>query len=417
MTAVITGERGDGRLTRQGLEEYVSDCVILLDHRVVDQVSTRRLRVVKYRGTAHGTNEYPFVIDEHGLSVLPITSLGLDHPASSELVSTGVPQLDAMLSGHGYYRGSTVLISGTAGVGKTSLSAHFADAMCRRGERCLFLGFEESESQLLRNMQSIGLNLAPHIKRGLLRTHMSRPTAWGLELHLLKLHQLVDEFAPAAVVVDPIDSFAHAGTRVDANAVLVRLIDYVKAQGVTAVFTNLTAGGAALEGTDAGISSLVDTWLLLRDIELGGERNRGLYVLKSRGMAHSNQIREFVLTPHGIELLDVYTGPEGVLTGSARIAQEARERAATLARRQQAERQQRELDRRQKVLQAQVAALEAELAAVAEETQQLTTEDEARQNAEAQERDRMRQRREARNGDATGTENRPPRTKPKGERT
>lgn len=417
VTAVITGERGDGQLTRQGLEEYVSDCVILLDHRVNDQVSTRRLRVVKYRGTAHGTNEYPFVIDEHGISVLPITSLGLSHAATSEQVSTGVPQLDAMLGGHGLYRGSTVLISGTAGVGKTSLACHFADASCRRGERCLYLAFEESEHQLLRNMRSIGLNLAPHVKQGLLQIHASRPTAWGLEHHLLKLHQLIEEFAPAAVVVDPISNLATAGTLADTQALLVRLIDLLKAQDVTALLTSLTVGGAATERTDTGISSLVDTWLLLRDIELGGERNRGLYVLKSRGMAHSNQIREFLLTPHGIELLDVYTGPEGVLTGSARVSQEARERAANQARQEQVERQQRELDRKQKVLHAQLAALEAELAASLEEARQLAAHDEAWQNAEAQERDRMRKRREARNGEAIGTDTRPPRTRPKGERT
>ncbi len=393
VTAVITGERGDGQLTRQGLEEYVSDCVILLDHRVTDQVSTRRLRVVKYRGTAHGTNEYPFVIDEQGISVLPVTSLGLNQPASDERVSSGVPGLDEMLGGRGYYRGSSVLVSGTAGVGKTSLAAHFADATCRRGERCLYLAFEESEGQLVRNMRSIGLDLAPWIKKGLLRVHASRPTALGLEQHLLTFHKLVEELEPAAVVTDPVSSLIAAGTEGDAGAVLLRLIDYLKGKGVTALMTNLTAGGASLEGTELGMSSLVDTWILLRDIELGGERNRGLYVLKSRGMAHSHQIREFLLTERGIELLEVYTGPEGVLTGSARVSQEERERSDALARRQEAERRQRELERRRKVLEAQIVALRAEAEAAEEEARLVLAQDREREERLARNQDRMRQRR------------------------
>jgi circadian clock protein KaiC len=393
VTAIITGERGDGQLTRQGLEEYVSDCVILLDHRVNDQVSTRRLRVVKYRGTAHGTNEYPFVIDEQGISVLPITSLGLTHGASGERVSTGVPRLDAMLGGRGYYRGSSVLISGTAGVGKTSLAAHFADASCRRGERVLFLAFEESEGQLVRNLRTIGLDLRPWVKKGLLRFHASRPTAWGLEAHLLRFHKLVEEFGPAAVVVDPVSNFVAAGAATDAQAMFLRLVDFLKGKEVTAVMTSLTAGGAALEHTDVGLSSLVDTWLLLRDIELGGERNRALYVLKSRGMAHSNQVREFVLTERGIDLLDVYTGPEGVLTGSARASQEERERSAAVARRQEAERQLRELGRKRKVLEAQLAALQAELGAAEEEARLIALQDRARDEALAEGRSRMRSRR------------------------
>lgn len=160
ITAVITAERGTNTLTRQGLEEYVSDCVIMLDHRVIDQTATRRMRVIKYRGSAHGTNEYPFLIDEQGFSVLPVTTLGLEHLATSERLSSGIPELDAMLGGKGYFRGSTILITGTAGTGKTSVAAHFVDAACRRGERCSYFAFEESESQLLRNMSSIGLNLS-----------------------------------------------------------------------------------------------------------------------------------------------------------------------------------------------------------------------------------------------------------------
>ena len=332
ITAVITGERGDGTLTRQGLEEYVSDCVIVLDHRVTNQVSTRLLRIVKYRGTRHGSNEYPFLIDDHGISVLPITSLGLHHEASEERIGTGIPRLDVMLGGKGYFRGTSVLVSGTAGTGKSSLAAHFADAAGQRGERCLYLAFEESPSQILRNMRSIGIDLDRWARKGLLRFHATRATLYGLEMHLATIHKLVRDIEPQVVIIDPITSLLQAGTQHDANAMLTRLIDYLKLQRITAFMTSLTSGDAALEKTAADISSLVDTWLLLRGVELGGERNRAMYVLKSRGMAHSNQLREFRLTDHGVELLDVYLGPEGALTGSARISQEARERNAAVAR-------------------------------------------------------------------------------------
>jgi circadian clock protein KaiC len=388
--------------------------VILLDHRIQDQVSTRRLRVVKYRGTAHGTNEYPFVIDAEGISVLPVTSLGLAHGASDERVSTGVPALDAMLGGRGYYRGSSVLVSGTAGVGKTSLAAHFADATCRRGERVVYLAFEESEAQVARNVRSIGLDLRPWLKKGLLRFHASRPTAWGLELHLLTCHRLVEEFAPSAVVVDPVSNLMAAGTAGDAQAMLLRLVDFLKGKGVTTLMTSLTGGGAALERTEVGLSSLVDTWILLRDIELGGERNRGLYVLKSRGMAHSNQIREFLITGRGIELVEVYAGPEGVLTGSARVIQEARQRAEAAARQQQAERRQRDLGRKRQALEAQLAALRAELEATEEETRLILAEDRAREDDLAQDRDRVGRRRGGVAEDGTA---RPHKSPVKGDRT
>jgi circadian clock protein KaiC len=367
VTAVITGERGDGQLTRQGLEEYVSDCVILLDHRVHDQVSTRRLRIVKYRGSTHGTNEYPFLIDENGIHVLPLTTLQLNHEASSERITSGIARLDSMLGGEGYYRGSSVLISGTAGTGKTSLSAYFANATCARGERCLYLAFEESPQQLMRNMKSIGLDLAPWVKKGLLRLEASRPTLHGIEMHLAVVHKLVNDFKPHAVVIDPISNFANAGTAAEAEAMLLRLIDFLKARQITAMLVHLTSGGNAWERTDVGVSSLIDTWILLRDIELAGERNRGLYVLKSRGMKHSNQIREFVITPQGIELLDVYVGEEGVLTGSMRAAQENREKAAAQSRAYEMQRRQRELGRKRAVLEAQIAALRAEFEALDEE--------------------------------------------------
>ena len=360
VSAVITAERGEGALTRHGLEEYVSDCVILLDHRVTDQVSTRRLRIVKYRGTAHGTNEYPFLIDEDGFSVLPVTSLGLQHEVSEERVSSGIPRLDAMLGGEGFYRGTTILVSGTAGTGKTSMAAHFVDAACRRGERCLYFSFEESPGQMVRNMRSIGLNLDQWTRKNLLQFHSSRATFYGLEMHLAIIHKIVEEFEPKVVVIDPVGSLIQAGNRRDAHTMLIRLIDFLKQRGVTAFLTNLTSAGDALEKTDVEISSIVDSWLFVRDIELNGERNRALYVLKSRGMAHSNQLREFLLTPRGVDLLDVYVGPEGVLTGSSRVSQEARENAALLVRRQDAERKDRERICKRELLEARIAALRKE---------------------------------------------------------
>jgi len=395
VTAVITGERGEGSLTRQGLEEYVSDCVILLDHRVTEQVSTRRLRIVKYRGSTHGTNEYPFLIDERGISVLPITALALDHAVSTERVSSGIPRLDAMLGGKGYYRGSSILVSGTAGTGKTSLAAHFAHETAKNGGRVLYLAFEESPRQLMRNMRSIGIDLEPYVQKGLIRLDASRPTLFGLEMHLVRIHKMVSELKPAAVIIDPISNFVASGTELETQSMLLRLVDFLKANQITAFFTNLTSGGAAWEKTEVGISSIIDTWMLLRDIESGGERNRGLYVLKSRGMKHSNQIREFIITPQGIQLEDVYVGAEGVLTGSMRAAQEAREAAQAQARKDEIQRKQRELDRRRAALEAQIAALRAEVAAAEEEAKVIAAQHKLYETTIAAERSAAAQRRGA----------------------
>lgn len=363
VTAVITGERGDGALTRQGLEEYVSDCVILLDHRVIDQVSTRRIRVVKYRGSVHGTNEYPFLIDRDGFSVLPVTSMGLGHGTSTERIPSGVPELDAMLGGKGYYRASSILMSGTAGTGKSSLCATFAYATCSRGEKCLYYAFEESPAQIVRNMRSIGMDLQPLIDKGLLKIISTRPMHYGLEMHLARMHREIKQFAPSAVIIDPVTNFEAVGSRADVNAMLIRLVDFLKGNGTTGLFVSLTSGGDYMESTEVGMSSLMDTWLLLRDIELNGERNRALYVLKSRGMAHSNQVREFLITHNGIVLREVYLGQSGVLTGSARVAQEARDRAEMLHAQEEAERRRLQAERRQRTLEAQIAALQAELEA------------------------------------------------------
>ncbi len=386
VTAIITGERGEDTLTRQGLEEYVSDCVIVLDHRANEQVSSRRLRVVKYRGSTHGTNEYPFLIDENGFSVLPVTSLGLQQIASTGRIPSGIPRLDAMLGGAGYFRGSSVLISGTAGTGKSSLAAHFAAAACRRGERTLYFAFEESPSQIMRNMRSIGIDLQVWVKKGLLHFQANRPTFAGLEMHLTMMHKAINAFKPQVVVVDPLNSFVIGGNETEVKAMLMRLVDFLKMNQITGLFTNLTSGGSALEQTDIAISSLIDTWLLLRDIEIGGERNRGLYILKSRGMAHSNQIREFLLTDSGVELRDVYIGPSGVLTGSARLAQEAQEQATQTMHEQEVERRKLELERKRSVIEAQIAAMRAEFEAQEVETLNIIGQELAREAHRSQER-------------------------------
>ncbi|HXN24394.1 MAG TPA: circadian clock protein KaiC [Candidatus Dormibacteraeota bacterium] len=363
LTTVVTAERGDGTLTRHGLEEYVSDCVILLDHRINEQSSTRRMRIVKYRGTSHGADEYPFLIDKQGMSVLPLTSLELQHEISNERVPTGIPDLDEMLEGKGYFRGSSILLSGTAGSGKTTMAACFADATCRRGERCLYIGFEESVDQMNRNMQSVGLDFEHWIKKGLLVHEAWRPTQYGIEMHLLRIHKLVEKRKPDSLIMDPVTNLITGSTRQEVHSMLMRLLDFLKSLQITAVFTSLTSSGQALEQSEVGISSLIDTWILLRDVELNGERNRVLHVLKSRGMAHSQQVREFVLTDEAIKLIPAYIGPGGVLTGSSRLAQEAKDKAEAFARQREIERGQQELGCKRDALHAQIQMLQAQFAA------------------------------------------------------
>ncbi len=404
VTTVVTAERGDGTLTRQGLEEYVSDCVILLDHRVTDESSIRRLRIVKYRGSTHGTNEYPFLIDEDGFSVLPVTSLGLNYSSSRERISSGIPRLDTMLSGKGYFRGSTVLVSGTAGTGKTSMAAQFVEAACKRGERVLFFTFEESPSQLIRNMRSIGINLEPWEKRGLLQFQATRPTHYGLETHLTTSIKMINKLKPSVVILDPINAFVLGDNQTEVKTMLLRLVDFLKMRGITAFFTSLTSAGDTMENTDVYISSLIDTWLLLRDIEIGGERDRGLYVLKSRGMEHSNQIREFRLTNRGIDLLDVYVGAEGVLTGSARLSQETKDDAEQLLHKQNIERKQFELERKREAMEAQIVMLRSEFEAEESEALKVIEIEKTRNERFAQDKSKMAKSRKAdANTKTTGT--------------
>ncbi len=360
VTAVITAERGRESLTRHGMEEYVSDCVLLLDHRVHDQIATRHLRVVKYRGAQHGTNEFPFLIGAHGISVLPITSLGLNHEVSSERIATGIPRLDAMLGGRGFHRGSSILLTGTPGTGKTSVAANFAQAAGRRSERTLFFSFEESPAQIVRNMKSIGLRLEPLVQRGLLRFHSQRPSHYGLEMHLATMFKEIAEFRPQVVVVDPITSLVELGTASEGKAMVTRLVDYLKSKQITTLFTSLTESGNTLVDNVAAVTAPMDAWLSLQDYEGNGERNRVFYVLKARGMAHSNQIREFLISDRGIDIVDAYIGVSGVLTGSARVAQSALEKAAVLAAQQEAAQLKREVERKRAAVERQISGLRAD---------------------------------------------------------
>ncbi|MFC4478715.1 circadian clock protein KaiC [Flavobacterium chungangensis] len=369
VTAVITGERGEATLTRQGLEEYVSDCVIVLDHRVIEQVSTRRLRIVKYRGSTHGTNEYPFLIDEDGISVLPITSLKLDNEVSSDIISTGVPGLNEMFHGGGFYRGSNILVSGTAGTAKTTVACYFANEQCEKNEKTIYFAFEESPHQLVRNMKSIGIDLEKHIKKGILQIHSSRPSLNGLELHLLTLRKLIKEFEPTTIIIDPISNLISVGSEHEVRSMLVRLIDMLKANNITAMFTSLNKQTDTVRPdlAEESVSSLVDTWITVRDMEGVGERNRGIFIIKARGMGHSNQVREFVITSNGIELLDVELGPQGILTGAARQSYQFKKTISDIKLQNEISRKDREIERKRKVLEANIEALRTEFESAEEE--------------------------------------------------
>jgi circadian clock protein KaiC len=380
VTAIITGEKGESSLTRQGMEEYVSDCVILLDHRVENKISTRILRIVKYRGSVHGTNEYPFLIDQDGISVQPVTSLLLNHEVSSERVSSGIPALDKMLGGEGFFKGSSILVSGTAGTGKTSMAGCFIDEACKRGYRGIYFAFEESPKQIIRNMRSIGIDLQSHVDHELLLFSATRPTLNGLEMHLLAITKLVDQFKPQVIVLDPISNLITVGSASEVKSLLTRLIDYLQSMQITVMFTALAYNENKTEQTDEGISSLVDAWLLVRDIESNGERNRGLYVMKSRGMKHSNQVREFVISDDGLKLVEVFLGPEGVLTGSARESQQLLEKTTVALRDHALSRKDREIERKRLVLESKIASLKEEFESIQEELNKSYIEDELKKN-------------------------------------
>jgi len=398
VTAIVTGERGEKSLTRYGLEEYVADCVITVDNRLENQIATRRLRIIKYRGSSHGTNEYPFLIEEDGISVLPVTSLRLEHTASTDRISTGIERLDNMLDGFGYYRGSSILISGTAGTGKTSFANHFVDAACRRGERCIYFAFEESPSQIVRNMRSIGIDLEPWINEGLLQIRSMRPMAFGLEMHLVDMLRHIDKFQPRVVIFDPISNLINVGVMDDVKSMLTRLIDYMKTKEITTICTSLV--DIEDEGqTGQGVSSLMDTWIRLRMFETDGERNRGISVIKSRGMKHSNQIREYLLTDTGVQILDVYLGARaGLLMGSARAAQEAREGEQMLASDLENQRKKRMLERKVRSLKANMDLLHSDLESEEEELELLVKEDITRSRDQEQGRGEMAR---SRNADAS----------------
>lgn len=395
VTAIVTAESGENELTRQGLEEYVSDCVIRLDRRLVEQVATRSLQIVKYRGSKHGTNEYPFLIEDNGMSVVPITSIGLDHQVSSERISSGISRLDTMLGGEGFFRGSSILITGTAGTGKSTIASSFANAVCRRGERCLYFAFEESPNQIIRNMRSINLELESWLENGLLNFQAVRPTLYGLEMHLITMQNLVERFKPSVVIIDPISNINYSSTDLQTKSFLMRTVDFLKTHGITTLFTCLTEGSQPLENSGVGVSSLMDTWLMLRDVETNGERNRLLYIIKSRGMSHSNQVREFCLTSSGIQLVDVYLGQEGVVTGAARFIQEAREKSASLARQHEIEKKQRDIARKRAAMEAQISVLQLEIEAESEEINRLIEEDKIKEEIRLKNKNKIGQIRKA----------------------
>jgi circadian clock protein KaiC len=371
ITAIITAEKGEGSFTRHGLEEYLADCVIFLDHRVTDEHSVRRLRVIKYRGANHATNEFPFLIDSGGISCMPISSVELAYKAPRKRVSTGVAGLDEMLGGKGFFCGSSVLISGTAGTGKTTLAANFVNAACERGERALYFAFEESPDQITRNMESVGLDLKRWVNKGLLKFEAVRPTFSGLESHLMRMLRVVERFNPGVVVIDPLTNLLAVGAPAEVKNMIMRVIDHLKKHEITAFFTSLTEGGAPIEATDIGVSSLIDTWLLLRDIETQGERNRGLYILKSRGMPHSNQIREFLITSSGVELVDMYVSRDGALVGSARVARETLDRERIKVSQSAERRLRQQQEERRRAFEADIAARRSALTAELEELERL----------------------------------------------
>ncbi|REA55184.1 KaiC 1 [Dyadobacter luteus] len=394
VTAVITGEKGEASLTRQGLEEYVSDCVILLDHRISNKVSTRILRIVKYRGTVHGTNEYPFLIDEEGISVLPVTSLKLNNEVSEKRISSGIPTLDKMLGGEGFYESSSILVSGTAGTGKTSIAGNFVNQSCKDGMRCVYFAFEESPQQIIRNMRSIGINLQGYVDSGLLHFSAARPTLYGLELHLLSMTKFIEKVKPEVVVLDPITNLITVGSTSEVKSLLTRLIDYLQSKGITVMFTALALKDNKSEQSDEGVSSLVDAWLLVRDIEANGERNRGLYIMKSRGMKHSNQVREFVISDQGLKLVDVFLGPEGVLTGSAREEQQLLEKTGMALRDHAVSRKDREIERKRLVLESKIATLKEEFESIQEELNRTYIEEELKKSIIQENRHELTQKRD-----------------------
>jgi circadian clock protein KaiC len=405
VTAIITGEKGEGKLTRQGLEEYVSDCVILLDHRIENQISTRRLRIIKYRGSVHGTNEYPFLIDKDGISVLPITSLKLSNEVSTERVSSGIPSLDEMLGGKGFFKGSSVLVSGTAGSGKTSIAAHFANASCDRKERCLFFAFEESPEQIIRNLTSINLDLQKHVKSGLLKFYASRPTIYGLEMHLVVFYKLIREFKPKAVILDPITNLVTVGDPSQVKSILIRLIDFLQKEQITVMFTALTFPHFMQSSAEEDVASLVDAWLSVQDIEFNGERNRALYIMKSRGMKNSNQVREFLITDNGIEIVEVTLGPNGVLVGSAREAFNLEKNTGEVLRKNAFDRKNRQIESRKTILDAKVAKLKSEFELVKEELDRIYVEEELRNEVAEKNRKQLMKMREKKEQDTNKRKN------------
>ncbi len=407
LTALVTAE-SNTELAQHGLGLSLTDCIVVAGERTRENVSTRYLRVAKYRGSAHGTSEYPCLIGSTGYKVIPLTSITVDYEASTERISTGIPRLDTMLGGQGFYRGNSVMVTGGAGTGKSSLAAHLALATCQRGKRCLYFAFEESQEEVMRNMRSIGVDLRPQVAAGLLKFRSSRATMFGLEMHLAMMENEIAAFQPHVVILDPVSNLLSIGSFNEVRAMVSRLVDFLKGRGITSLLTSLSMTDPP--ESDVGVSSLVDTWMLLTNFEANGEQTRLLRILKSRGSAHSSQVREFIMTDRGVRLEDVYLGPEGMLTGTARKAQEARELAEADLRLREMERKERQYQQRRAALQAQVAALQAEIEATEVDMEHLRIETEQYEAERTSQREERAHRRWA-DGDEGEPERRRGRTK------
>jgi circadian clock protein KaiC len=379
LTTILTLKpREDGSRLQDFFMSMV-DCVIQLDTRVWNQVSTRRLRVVKYRGSDYGRNEFPFFISENGLQTIPINSINLKHKPFGRKFSTAISLLDRLLDG-GIYRASCTLIAGEPGTGKTLLTTTIIQEACRRGEKAVYVSFEESDQAIINNVRSAGINLEPYVKSGRLHFITAMPEATGAEEHLLNLMEAVEKVKPQHVVIDAISACARMGGTQAAYEYLMRALNLLKEKGITIILVNQTSGSREqLELSGIGISSMIDTVIFLSYVHGEGETNRTIQVLKSRGSAHSNQVRECLITDDGIEILDAYVGEAGVLTGTARKVQEARDRLNQLRQEALLKSKELELARVKAIMEAEMKRLQAEVESLTTELKALKMEQEISQ--------------------------------------
>ena len=359
-TIFITGERGHDSWSKMGFEEYLADGLMHLDNRTDGNYQTREIQVVKCRGINHYTGKSPFIINSEGMSIRPLITADFDYKVLKSRVSTGIADIDNMLGGKGLYRGSTVYITGPSGAGKTSISSSFANGACSRGERALFLAFEESSDQIIRNMKSIGLSLDKWVNEKLLYFYTARATTNSLEGHLDNIMTMVREVEPTCVVLDPISAFRPIANENETKLMLIRLNDYLRARKITTVFTALSSDGEYSEHADVQLSSIADTWIVVRIMDYKGERNNVMQLMKSRGMSHSRQMKEMYFTGNGLKLQNVYQGPEGVLTGAARIGQEKYEKLKEARNVIEIDKNRKKIERKKSLLEASIEALKHE---------------------------------------------------------